>query len=74
MTLRPQWSNENQSELVETAGSLFRKALSALMPSAGSPRQLPPSVAGIGPKSRLSFPLGVGHAAEYIRHRVALIG
>uniref|UniRef100_A0A8C5CWY7 Ubiquinone biosynthesis monooxygenase COQ6, mitochondrial n=1 Tax=Gadus morhua TaxID=8049 RepID=A0A8C5CWY7_GADMO len=68
------WSNENQSELVETAGSLFRNALSALMPSAGSPRQLPPSVAGIGPKSRLSFPLGVGHAAEYIRHRVALIG
>ncbi|KAG7275431.1 hypothetical protein CRUP_033164 [Coryphaenoides rupestris] len=68
------WSNENQSELVETAGSLFRSALSALMPSAGSPRQLPPSVAAIGPKSRVMFPLGMGHASEYIRHRVALIG
>ncbi|CAL8272652.1 unnamed protein product [Merluccius merluccius] len=68
------WSNENQSELVETAGSLFRNALSMLMPSAGSPRQLPPSVAGIGPKSRVMFPLGMGHASEYIRHRVALIG
>lgn len=68
------WSNENQSELIETAGSVFRGALSAIMPSAGSPRQLPPSVAGIGPKSRVMFPLGMGHASEYIRHRVALIG
>lgn len=68
------WSNENQSELIETAGSMFRSALSAIMPSAGSPRQLPPSVAGIGPKSRVMFPLGIGHASEYIRHRVALIG
>lgn len=68
------WNNENQSELIETAGSLFRSALSAIMPSAGSPRQLPPSVAGIGPKSRVMFPLGVGHASEYVRHRAALIG
>ncbi|XP_034530910.1 ubiquinone biosynthesis monooxygenase COQ6, mitochondrial isoform X1 [Notolabrus celidotus] len=68
------WSNENQSELIETAGSVFRSALSAIMPSAGSPRQLPPSVAGIGPKTRVMFPLGMGHASEYIRHRVALIG
>ncbi|XP_059376746.1 ubiquinone biosynthesis monooxygenase COQ6, mitochondrial [Carassius carassius] len=68
------WSNENHSELVETAGSLFRVALSVLMPDSGSARQLPPSVAGIGPKSRVMFPLGMGHATEYIRHRVAIIG
>lgn len=68
------WSNDNQSELIDTAGSVFRSALSALMPSAGSARQLPPSVAGIGPKSRVMFPLGMGHATEYVRHRVALIG
>ncbi|KAI4879787.1 hypothetical protein NFI96_027200 [Prochilodus magdalenae] len=68
------WSNENQSELVEAAGSLFRTALSVLMPNGTSTRQLPPSVAGIGPKSRVMFPLGMGHASEYIRHRVALIG
>uniref|UniRef100_A0A8C9Y863 Ubiquinone biosynthesis monooxygenase COQ6, mitochondrial n=1 Tax=Sander lucioperca TaxID=283035 RepID=A0A8C9Y863_SANLU len=59
---------------VLTAGSLFRGALSVIMPSAGSPRQLPPSVAGIGPKTRVMFPLGIGHASEYIRHRVALVG
>ncbi|XP_076017847.1 ubiquinone biosynthesis monooxygenase COQ6, mitochondrial [Genypterus blacodes] len=68
------WSNDHQSELIDTAGSVFRGALSALMPSAGSPRQLPPSVAAIGPKSRVMFPLGMGHASEYTRHRVALIG
>ncbi|KAL4613150.1 hypothetical protein GN956_G23396 [Arapaima gigas] len=68
------WSNENHSELVETAGSLFRTALSFLMPTGTSVRQLPPSVASIGPKSRVMFPLGMGHASEYIRHRVALIG
>uniref|UniRef100_A0A4W4GCA6 Ubiquinone biosynthesis monooxygenase COQ6, mitochondrial n=1 Tax=Electrophorus electricus TaxID=8005 RepID=A0A4W4GCA6_ELEEL len=68
------WSNENQSELVEAAGSLFRAALSFLMPDGTSTRQLPPSVAGVGPKSRVMFPLGMGHASEYIRHRVALIG
>ncbi|XP_026789770.3 ubiquinone biosynthesis monooxygenase COQ6, mitochondrial [Pangasianodon hypophthalmus] len=68
------WSNENQSDLVEAAGSLFRHALSILMPNGASTRQLPPSVAAIGPKSRVMFPLGMGHASEYIRHRVALIG
>lgn len=69
-----QWSNENQSDLVEAAGSLFRHALSVLMPNGASSRQLPPSVSAIGPKSRVMFPLGMGHASEYIRHRVALIG
>ncbi|KAJ8341595.1 hypothetical protein SKAU_G00338860 [Synaphobranchus kaupii] len=68
------WSNDNHSELIETAGSLLRTALSYLTPSGTSARQLPPSVAGIGPKSRVMFPLGMGHASEYIRHRVALIG
>ncbi|KAK6307250.1 hypothetical protein J4Q44_G00223980 [Coregonus suidteri] len=38
------------------------------------PASYPPSVARIGPKSRVMFPLGMGHASEYIRHRVALIG
>lgn len=69
-----QWSNENQSDVVEAAGSLFRHALSMVMPNGASTRQLPPSVAAIGPKSRVMFPLGMGHASEYTRHRVALIG
>ncbi|XP_028678168.2 ubiquinone biosynthesis monooxygenase COQ6, mitochondrial [Erpetoichthys calabaricus] len=68
------WSNEYHSDLIDTAGSVFRSALSLLIPYGSSPRQLPPSVAGIGPQSRATFPLGVGHASEYICHRGALIG
>ncbi|XP_041943118.1 ubiquinone biosynthesis monooxygenase COQ6, mitochondrial [Alosa sapidissima] len=68
------WNNDNHTELTETAGSMFRTALSVLMPSEGSTRQLPPSVAGVSPKSRVMFPLGLGHASEYIRHRTALVG
>ncbi|XP_064420970.1 ubiquinone biosynthesis monooxygenase COQ6, mitochondrial isoform X2 [Latimeria chalumnae] len=68
------WSNEYHSEFIDMTGSMFRSMLSFLMPSGGSPRQLPPSVAHIGPKSRAMFPLGLGHATEYVRRRVALIG
>lgn len=68
------WSNENHSELTEMAGSMFRTALSVLIPSGSSTRQLPPSVASVSPNSRVMFPLGLGHASEYVRHRVGLIG
>ncbi|XP_069493754.1 ubiquinone biosynthesis monooxygenase COQ6, mitochondrial [Ambystoma mexicanum] len=68
------WSNESHSDLIDSAGSIFRSALSLLMPSGSSARQLPPSVARVDPKSRAMFPLGMGHATEYIRYRVALIG
>nr|XP_033807876.1 ubiquinone biosynthesis monooxygenase COQ6, mitochondrial isoform X1 [Geotrypetes seraphini] len=68
------WSNDSHSEFIDSAGSLFQSAVSLLMPSGYSARQLPPSVAKVDPKSRAMFPLGMGHATEYIRHRVALIG
>ncbi|XP_067848112.1 ubiquinone biosynthesis monooxygenase COQ6, mitochondrial [Heptranchias perlo] len=68
------WSNENHSEFVDTASSMFRTAFMFLMPSGTSVRQLPPSVAHIDPKSRAMFPLGLGHATKYVGPRVALIG
>ncbi|XP_015281841.1 PREDICTED: ubiquinone biosynthesis monooxygenase COQ6, mitochondrial [Gekko japonicus] len=68
------WSNANHSDFIDTAGSMFRSALSLLMPSRSAARQLPPSVAKVDPKSRAVFPLGLGHATEYVQHRVALIG
>ncbi|KAM4690354.1 ubiquinone biosynthesis monooxygenase COQ6, mitochondrial [Rhinophrynus dorsalis] len=68
------WSNESHSDFISSAGSLFRSAVSFLMPSGTSARQLPPSVSRVELNSRAAFPLGMGHATEYIRHRVALIG
>uniref|UniRef100_UPI00398EC9E1 ubiquinone biosynthesis monooxygenase COQ6, mitochondrial n=1 Tax=Pristiophorus japonicus TaxID=55135 RepID=UPI00398EC9E1 len=68
------WSNENHSEFIDTASSMFRTAFMFLMPSGTSVRQLPPSVAHIDPKSRAMFPLGLGHATKYVGSRVALIG
>ncbi|KAH0620515.1 hypothetical protein JD844_021044 [Phrynosoma platyrhinos] len=68
------WSNANHSDFIDTAGSIFRSAVSLLMPSGTAARQLPPSVAKVDPKSRAVFPLGLGHATEYVQHRVALIG
>ncbi|KAJ1104553.1 hypothetical protein NDU88_001963 [Pleurodeles waltl] len=68
------WSNDSHSDFIDSAGSIFRSALSFLMPSGTSARQLPPSIARVDPKSRAMYPLGLGHATEYIRHRVALVG
>ena len=39
-----------------------------------SVRQLPPLITGVQPGSRGAFPLGLTHASNYVRHRVALIG
>lgn len=69
-----QWSNLHHSDFIDTAGSVFRSAISLLMPSGTAARQLPPSIAKVEPKSRAVFPLGMGHATEYVRHRMALIG
>ncbi|XP_078452405.1 ubiquinone biosynthesis monooxygenase COQ6, mitochondrial isoform X1 [Lampetra fluviatilis] len=68
------WSENNRSELVDTANSVFRSLLTVLLPWGTSVRQLPPSVSGVDPASRASFPLGLGHATNYVRPRLALIG
>uniref|UniRef100_A0A8B9I4Y3 Ubiquinone biosynthesis monooxygenase COQ6, mitochondrial n=1 Tax=Anser brachyrhynchus TaxID=132585 RepID=A0A8B9I4Y3_9AVES len=68
------WSNVNHSDFIDTAGAMFRSAISLLKPSGTAVRQLPPSVAKVDPESRAMFPLGMGHATEYVQHRVALIG
>nr|XP_038036723.1 LOW QUALITY PROTEIN: ubiquinone biosynthesis monooxygenase COQ6, mitochondrial [Anas platyrhynchos] len=68
------WSNVNHTDFIDTAGAMFRSAISFLKPSGTAVRQLPPSVAKVDPESRAMFPLGMGHATEYVQHRVALIG
>ncbi|KAM8921170.1 ubiquinone biosynthesis monooxygenase COQ6, mitochondrial [Pelodytes ibericus] len=68
------WSNESYSEFISSAESILRTAVSFLMPTGTPARQLPPSVSHVESNSRAAFPLGMAHATEYIRHRVALIG
>ncbi|XP_068110463.1 ubiquinone biosynthesis monooxygenase COQ6, mitochondrial isoform X2 [Hyperolius riggenbachi] len=68
------WSSEHHSDFISTAGSVLRSAMSFLMPSGSPIRQLPPSVSGVAERSRAAFPLGLGHATEYVRQRVVLIG
>ncbi|KAM5129711.1 ubiquinone biosynthesis monooxygenase COQ6, mitochondrial [Mantella aurantiaca] len=68
------WSSEHHSDFISSASLALRSLFSLLMPSGSSARQLPPSVSGVGEKSRAAFPLGLGHATEYVRQRVALIG
>lgn len=68
------WSSEYHSEFISSANSVLRSIVSLLIPSGTPARQLPPSVSAVGEKSRAAFPLGLGHAPEYVRQRVALIG
>ncbi|XP_063804406.1 ubiquinone biosynthesis monooxygenase COQ6, mitochondrial [Pseudophryne corroboree] len=68
------WSSDHHSDFITSAGSILHSALSSLMPSGTSARQLPPSVSRLGKNSRAAFPLGLGHSPEYVRQRVALIG
>lgn len=69
-----QWSDTNHTDFIDSAGSMLHYAVAFLKPTKVSARQLPPSVARVDAKSRVLFPLGLGHAAEYVRPRLALIG
>ncbi|XP_064148797.1 ubiquinone biosynthesis monooxygenase COQ6, mitochondrial isoform X3 [Loxodonta africana] len=68
------WSDANHTDFVDSVGTMLQHAVALLKPTKVSARQLPPSVARVDAKSRVLFPLGLGHAAEYVRPRVALIG
>ncbi|XP_063507910.1 ubiquinone biosynthesis monooxygenase COQ6, mitochondrial isoform X7 [Pongo pygmaeus] len=68
------WSDAAHTDFIDTAGAMLQYAVGLLQPTKVSARQLPPSVARVDAKSRVLFPLGLGHAAEYVRPRVALIG
>uniref|UniRef100_A0A9L0IEV4 Coenzyme Q6, monooxygenase n=1 Tax=Equus asinus TaxID=9793 RepID=A0A9L0IEV4_EQUAS len=68
------WSDVNHTDFIDSAGTMLHYAIAFLKPTKVSARQLPPSVARVDAKSRALFPLGLGHAAEYVRPRLALIG
>ncbi|KAI4540404.1 hypothetical protein MG293_009445 [Ovis ammon polii] len=68
------WSDVNHTDFIDSAGSMLQSAVAFLKPTRVSARQLPRSVARVDAKSRVLFPLGWGHAAEYVRPRLALTG
>ncbi|KAF6351038.1 coenzyme Q6, monooxygenase [Rhinolophus ferrumequinum] len=68
------WSDANHTDFIDSASNMLHYAVAFLKPTKASARQLPPSIAGVDAKSRVLFPLGLGHAAEYVRPRLALIG
>ncbi|XP_071491225.1 ubiquinone biosynthesis monooxygenase COQ6, mitochondrial-like [Diadema antillarum] len=68
------WDDSHHHPTVDAATQLFGGFLSAVKPEGSSIRQLPPSISGVDPSSRASFPLGLCHAPQYVDSRVALIG
>ncbi|KAH3852894.1 ubiquinone biosynthesis monooxygenase COQ6, mitochondrial-like [Dreissena polymorpha] len=64
-------------DMNSTAGQvsdMFQKVLQNIMPGGVAMHQLPPIITGVQSGSRGAFPLGLTHASNYVRHRVALIG
>ncbi|KAF2361174.1 Ubiquinone biosynthesis monooxygenase COQ6 [Trinorchestia longiramus] len=77
------WSSERSQpvpwlEAVQQQGLQVIKDIGRLLSphstSQTSYKQLPPSVSGVLPGSRASFPLGLSHAVHYAGSRVVLVG
>ncbi|KAB7504594.1 Ubiquinone biosynthesis monooxygenase COQ6, mitochondrial, partial [Armadillidium nasatum] len=75
-----EWRDEGTQQVIKNLHEQWQNLLRTIAPSSGrsllgpGSRQLPPSICGIVPKSRASFPLGLMHAAHYVGPRVVLIG
>lgn len=68
------WRVHPQSDIVRKGMDAFQQLLSTLSLNTGVTRQLPPSISGIVAGTRASFPLGYGHAVDYVKPGVALVG
>jgi len=70
-----QWKKTSQQPVVESVLKKLDGFLGALsLPNSSFGQQLPPSIRSVLPASRASFPLGFGHAAQYVAPGAALIG
>lgn len=73
-------SNESSLLLADDAAHLVSKVLNKYCQSNNENNQnkkiksIPPIVVGVTKDSRASFPLGFGHACQYVGQRVALVG
>lgn len=60
--------------LTENVSNVISKVLNALKVPEKRKNIIPPTITDVVENSRSSFPLGFGHAANYVAPRVALIG
>ncbi|KAI4464687.1 ubiquinone biosynthesis monooxygenase coq6 mitochondrial [Holotrichia oblita] len=68
------WKQYEKNDIVNQATKCLGSILKTLDAPANIMQQLPPSICSIEESSRAAFPLGFGHAANYIRKGVALVG
>ncbi|KAL4238735.1 putative ubiquinone biosynthesis monooxygenase [Mactra antiquata] len=68
------WHDRDINQVADNFTNNFQKLLNNILPGESSLRQLPPTITGLQEGSVASFPLGLTHASNYVRHRVALIG
>ncbi|CAG0886719.1 unnamed protein product [Darwinula stevensoni] len=68
------WDDKHRIRGIDDVLDRWRSLLGRVLDLGMSVRQLPPSIMAIEGGSRACFPLGLGHATEYVRLRAALIG
>ncbi|KAJ7390808.1 Putative ubiquinone biosynthesis monooxygenase [Desmophyllum pertusum] len=70
------WEDFDRNPLVDQATRMSYLLASFIQPwtNVASGTQSPPSVSSVEEGSRAMFPYGFGHATEYVRPRLALIG
>lgn len=69
-----QWKKYDKKYGVEKAAQFVDGLLKSFNRPSNAVRQLPPSVKACEEGSRAAFPLGFGHATNYVAKGVALVG
>lgn len=69
-----QWSSGERNSAVDVPLKVLDNVLRSLKCTSDAVRQYPAKIIGCEENSRAVFPLGFGHATNYIGHGVALVG
>lgn len=68
------WHERDKDSTVMSISQKYQELLNYVFSDNQVVRQLPPTVVGVDPGSRASFPLSLNHSSNYVKPRVALIG
>ncbi|XP_017768546.1 PREDICTED: ubiquinone biosynthesis monooxygenase COQ6, mitochondrial [Nicrophorus vespilloides] len=68
------WKVHTTAGFVDEVTKAFDGFMQSLIGRSNAVRQLPPHVASLEDGSRAAFPLGFGHAINYVKDGVALVG